>query len=112
MADDLSIKASTLAPVLDGVLERRLWQPTAWAANPSEGGETDTSKLVVLAVQVPWSLPRVVGVTGDSVHPGAQDPEAQDSPDTWITEIRTYLKNNILPDDMASVDQIAHLAKR
>jgi ribonuclease HI len=38
VADDLSTKASTLAPVLDGVLERRLWQPTAWAANPSEEG--------------------------------------------------------------------------
>jgi hypothetical protein len=65
MADDLSTKASTSAPVLDGVLERRLWQPTAWAANPSEGGETSTSKLAVL---VPWSPPRVIGVTGNSVH--------------------------------------------
>jgi hypothetical protein len=61
---------------------------------------------------MPWSPPRVVGVTGDSVHPGAQDPEAQAGPDTWITEIRTYLKDNILPDDMASADQNARLAKR
>jgi ribonuclease HI len=37
VVDDLSTKASTSAPVLDGVLERRLGQPTAWAANPSEG---------------------------------------------------------------------------
>jgi ribonuclease HI len=29
VADDLSAKASTLAPVLDGVLERRLQQHTA-----------------------------------------------------------------------------------
>jgi hypothetical protein len=46
------------------------------------------------------------------VHPGAQDPEAQVGPDTWITEIRIYLKDNILPDDNASVDRIARLAKR
>jgi hypothetical protein len=109
VADDLSTKASTSAPILDGVLERRLRQPTAWAANPSEGGETSTLKLAVL---LPWSLPRVVGITGDSVHPGMQDPEAQASPDTWITEIQTYLKYNILPDDMTSADRIARLAKR
>jgi ribonuclease HI len=53
VADDLSTKASTSAPVPDGVLERQLWQPTAWAANPSEGGETSTSKLAVPVVQVP-----------------------------------------------------------
>jgi hypothetical protein len=46
------------------------------------------------------------------VHPGVQDPEAQAGPNTWIAEIRTYLKNNILPNDMASTDQIARLAKR
>jgi hypothetical protein len=46
------------------------------------------------------------------VYPGAQDPEAQAGSDIWITEIRTYLKDNILPDDMASADWIARLAKR
>jgi hypothetical protein len=45
VADDLSMKASTLAPVLDGVFERWLRQPIARAAHPSEGGETSTSKL-------------------------------------------------------------------
>jgi ribonuclease HI len=109
VADDLSAKASTSVPVSGGVLERRLRQPTAWAANPSEGGETSTSKLAVL---LPWSLPSVLGITGDSVHPDAQDPEAQASPDTWITEIQTYLKDNNLLDDMAFTDWIAHLAKR
>jgi ribonuclease HI len=82
MADDLSTKASTSALVLDGVLERQLRQPIAWAANPSEEGETNTSKLAVPAVPVPWSPPTVVGVTGDSMHPDAQDPEAQASLDT------------------------------
>jgi hypothetical protein len=46
------------------------------------------------------------------MHPSAQDPEAQVGPDTWITEMWTYLKDNILPDDSASADQIARLAKR
>jgi hypothetical protein len=46
------------------------------------------------------------------VHPDAQDPEAQAGPDTWITEIQTYLKDNILPDDMTSADRIARLVKR
>jgi hypothetical protein len=46
------------------------------------------------------------------VHPGAQDPEAQAGPNTWITKIWTYLKDNILPDDMTSADRIAHLDKR
>jgi hypothetical protein len=41
------------------------------------------------------------------VHPSTQDPEAQADPDTWIMEIETYFKDNILPDDMASADQIA-----
>jgi hypothetical protein len=112
VADDLLAMASTSAPVPDGVLERRLRQLTAWASNPSKGGDTSTLKLVVPAVLLPWSPPRVLGVTGDSVQPGAQDPEAQASLDTWITDIRTYLKDNILPNDMTSTDQIAHLAKR
>jgi hypothetical protein len=46
------------------------------------------------------------------VHPGAQNPEAQLGPDAWIMEIRTYLKDNILPDDSTSADRIARLAKR
>jgi hypothetical protein len=46
------------------------------------------------------------------VPPGAQDPEAQTGLDTWIMEIQTYLKDNILPDDMTSADQIPRLAKR
>jgi hypothetical protein len=37
---------------------------------------------------------------------------SRSSRDTWITKIRTYLKDNILPNDNASADRIAHLAKR
>jgi hypothetical protein len=46
------------------------------------------------------------------VHPSVQNPEDQVSPNTWITEIQTYLKDNILPDDSASADWIDRLAKR
>jgi hypothetical protein len=49
---------------------------------------------------------------GDSVHPGVHDPQPQVGPNAWITEIRTYLKDNILPDDSAFADRIARLAKR
>jgi hypothetical protein len=49
---------------------------------------------------------------GASVHPGVQDPEAQLSRDAWITEIQTYLKDNILPDGSASTNRITRLAKR
>jgi hypothetical protein len=79
VADDLSTKASTWASVPDGVFERRLQRPTTRLAQPGKGGGNDTSKPVVLIL---WSPPRIVGVTGDSVHPSAQDSEAQVSPDT------------------------------
>jgi hypothetical protein len=46
------------------------------------------------------------------MHPSAQDPEVQTDPDTWIMEIQTYLKDNIIPDDMAFADRITCLAKR
>jgi hypothetical protein len=49
---------------------------------------------------------------GGSEHPNAQDPEAPFAPNTWIKEIHTYLKDNILPDDSASADRIPRLAKR
>jgi ribonuclease HI len=69
VADNLSAKASTSTPAPDGVLERWLHQPTARTADPSEGGGSSTSKLVVPAVLVPWSPPRIVGATGGSVYP-------------------------------------------
>jgi hypothetical protein len=54
-------------------------------------------RLAVPAALIPWSPPRIVGVTGDSVHRGTQDLEAQVGPDTWIMEIRTYLKTITFP---------------
>jgi hypothetical protein len=110
--DDLSTKASTWAPMPDGVFERRLLRPTAQPAESSERGETSTSKLAVPVALFSWSPPRIVCVTGDSVHPDVQDPDARVGPDTWIMEIRGYLKDNTLRDEHASVERIVRMAKR
>jgi hypothetical protein len=59
-----------------------------------------------------WSPPRIVGVTRNSVNPIVQDPNAQVGPDAWIMEIWDYLKNNILPDEHLSAEQIICVAKR
>jgi hypothetical protein len=112
VADDLSTKASTWASIPNGVFERWLQQPIARPAKPGEGGETSTLRLAVPAALISWIPPRIVGITGDSVQLDAQDPQAQVSPNLWIMEIRTYLKDNILLDDSASADRIARLAKR
>ena len=39
-------------------------------------------------------------------------PPTQGAPDAWISEIRDYLKDNILPDDDVSAERIVRLAKR
>jgi hypothetical protein len=41
-----------------------------------------------------------------------QDPDAYVGPDAWITEIRGYLKDNILHDDHVSAEQIICVDKR
>jgi hypothetical protein len=51
VVDDLSMKASTWAPVPEGIFERRLLRPTAQPAELGEWGETSTSKLA-------WWRPR------------------------------------------------------
>jgi hypothetical protein len=66
--NDLSTKASTWAPVPDGVFKRRLQLPITQPAELGEGGEASTSKLVVLMALIPWNPPRIVGVIGDSMH--------------------------------------------
>jgi hypothetical protein len=99
--NDLSTKAPTWAWVPDGVFERRLQRPLA---RPAELGEPSTSNLAVSVALHPWSPPKIINVTGESVHPVAQDPEVQDGPDTWITEIWTHLKDNIVLDEHASAE--------
>jgi hypothetical protein len=69
-------------------------------------------KLVVQAALFIWSPPRIVGVTGDSVNPGAQDPNDQVGLIAWITEICDYLKDNILPNEHVSTKWIICVANR
>jgi hypothetical protein len=47
VADELSVRASTWAPVPEGVFERQLLRPTAQPTELREGGKTSTSKLAV-----------------------------------------------------------------
>jgi ribonuclease HI len=109
-ADDLSMKASTWAPVPEGVFERRLLRPTAQPAELGEGGETSTSKLAILvASQYP---PKTMCTTGGPTSPLASQPISQSGPDAWISEIQDYLKKNILPEDHASAERIVRLDKR
>jgi ribonuclease HI len=108
--DDLSQRASTRAPMTEGAFERQLLRPTAQPAGLDEGGETGTSKPAVpVASQDP---PKVVCALGDSADPLAPQSAAQSGPDAWISEIRDYLKENILPEDHVSVERIMRLAKR
>jgi hypothetical protein len=46
-ANELSMRASTLALVPEGVFERQLLRPTAQPAKLGEGDKTSTSKLAV-----------------------------------------------------------------
>jgi hypothetical protein len=39
-------------------------------------------------------------------------PNSQGGSDAWISEIRDYLKDNILPEDHVSAERIVRLAKR
>jgi hypothetical protein len=60
VVDALSVRASTLASVPEGVFQRRLLKPSTQPADLGEGGRTSTSKLAIPAVLHPWSPPRVV----------------------------------------------------
>jgi hypothetical protein len=59
-----------------------------------------------------WSPLRIVGITGDSMNPSVQDPDAQARPDAWITKIRDYMKDTIIPDEYVSAERIVHIDKR
>ena len=111
-ADDLSVRASTWASVPEGVFERWLLRPTAQPAELGEGDQASTSKLAVPAAYHLWCPLWVVSSVedpGDLVEPL---PPAQGAPDAWISEVRGYLKDNILPDDDVSAERIVRLAKR
>jgi len=98
--------------VPEGVFERQLLKPTAQPPELGKGGQPSTLKLVVPVAIQTWGLPRVVCTTenpGDLVEPL---PTAQEGLDAWISEIRDYLKDNVLPEDDVSAERIVRLAKR
>jgi ribonuclease HI len=111
-ADELSTRASTWAPMPEGVFERQLLRPTAQPAKPGEGGETSTSKLAVPVAFHLQNPPRIVCATEGPANLLALQPVAQSGPDAWISEVRNYLKENILPKDHLSIERIVRLAKR
>jgi hypothetical protein len=112
VADELSTRASTWEPVPEGVFERQLLRPTAQPAEPGEGDKTSTSKLAVPVVFHPQDPPRTVCTTEGPANLLAPQPVSQSGPDAWISEIRDYLKENILPEDHVSAERIVRLAKR
>jgi hypothetical protein len=69
VADDLSVRASTWAPMPEGVFERRLLRPTAQPAELGEGGETSTSKLAVPVASHLQNPPKAVCAIGNPVSP-------------------------------------------
>jgi ribonuclease HI len=111
-ADELSTRASTWAPVPEGVFERWLLRPTAQPAELGEGGETSTSKLAVLVAFHLQNPPRIVCATEGPANLLAPQPVSQSGPDAWISEIRDYLKENILLEDHVTAERIVWLAKR
>jgi ribonuclease HI len=111
-ADELSTRASTWAPVLEGVFERRLLRPTTQPTEPGEGGETSTSKLAVPMAFHLQNPPRIVCAIEGPANLLAPQPVAQSGPDAWISEIRDYLKENVLSEDHVSAESIVRLVKR
>jgi hypothetical protein len=112
VGDELSTRASTWAPVPEGVFERRLLRHIAQPAEPGERGETSTSKLAVPVVFHPQDPPRTVCATDGPANLLAPQLVSQSGPDAWISEIRDYLKENILPEDHVTAERIVRLAKR
>jgi ribonuclease HI len=110
--DDLSMRATTWAPVPEGIFERRLLRPTTQPVELSEGSETSTSKLAVPVASHLQNPPKTVCAIGNHVSPLAPQSISQSGPDAWISEIRDYLKENILPKDHVSAERIVRLAKR
>ena len=95
----------------EGVFERRLLRPTTQPAELGEGGETSTSKLAVPVALHLQNPPRIVCAIGGPANLLAPPSVSQSGPDAWISEIRDYLKENILPEDHVSAERIVRLAK-
>ena len=77
-----------------------------------EGDQASTLKLSVPTAFHLWCPPWVVCAVEDPGDLTEALPPAQGAHDAWISEIRDYLKDNILPDDDVSAEHIVRLAKR
>jgi hypothetical protein len=106
------MRTSTWAPVPKNVFKRRLLRPSIQPAEPGEGGETGTSKLAVPMAYHLQNPPKIVCATQGPANLLAPQPISQSGPDAWISKIRDYLKENILPEDHVSIERIVRLAKR
>jgi hypothetical protein len=95
-----------------GRLQRWLLRPTAQPAELGEGGETSTSQLAVPVASHLQNPLKTVCAIGGPANLLAPQPIAQGGPDAWISEIRDYLKENILPEDHVVAKRIVRLAKR
>jgi ribonuclease HI len=80
-ADELFVRASTWAPVPEGVFERRLLRPTAQPVELDEGGETSTSKLAVPVAYHLQNPPKTMCATGGPASPLAPQPASQNGLD-------------------------------
>jgi ribonuclease HI len=69
VADELSVRASTWAPVPEGVFERRLLRPTAQPVELDDGGQSSTSKLAVPVAYHLQNPPKTVCTTGGPARP-------------------------------------------
>jgi hypothetical protein len=98
--------------VPEGVFERRLLRPIAQPVELGEGGETSTSKLAVPVAYHLQNPLKTVCATGGPASPIVPQLVSQSGPNAWISEIRDYLKENILPEDHAFAERIVRLAKR
>jgi ribonuclease HI len=67
--DELSMRASTWAPMPKGVFERRLLRPTAQPDELGEGGETSTLKLAVPVALHLQHPPKTVCAIGGPAYP-------------------------------------------
>jgi hypothetical protein len=109
--DALSTRASTQASMPECIFQRRLLKPSAQPAELGEGGQASTLKLAVSAVLHPW-VPGIVCTLEGTEDLEEPHPNSQGSPDAWISKIRDYLKDNILPEDQAPAERIVRLVKQ
>ena len=95
-ADELSRLASSRAPLPPWVFEEKLRRPTVTGAEHDEGGSPPLS----------WGTQALP--PAEANHLVSACPQVQ----SWMDDIRDYLKEKFLPDDDAIAERIARQSKR